>query len=224
MNNISFRYFIFSTVLLLCRVSNANYLVPGWVSNGAKGQEFESPESTCKAVASNAGSEWSYASIAKIKDSTGYYCNLFNPNNYPQVGVYALVEQATCPTDPRWVTSYFSDGIRYCKMFNINISGPNVTNALPSKNGPITQSIKITSVDGVEKNVHVVLRTRIGQTVAGYTDDDGEVSFIVVPSDLVAAMIEISASCLHCENTASKTITVLPTDLNQLEEPQMCRR
>lgn len=189
--------------------------MPGWVSNGASGQEFEFPEEACKAVAKNAGGSWSYSGISQINGSTSYYCNLYNPNNAPSISVYAIIKQALCPGDPRWVTSYHDNKTRYCKMFEINIYGPSETNTLPSVNGPIAQTIKVTSIDGFEKNVNVILRTKIGQTVAGYTNDDGEISFIFVPPEFIGAKIDVAASCSHCEGTVSKTIIVWPAQLKK---------
>ncbi|QNP48901.1 hypothetical protein [Diaphorobacter aerolatus] len=214
---------LFLLLMFFCSVSRANYLMPGWISNGARGTEFESPEKACQAVAIGAGAGYSFANITQINGSTGYYCNLRNLANYPNVFTYALVEQAVCPVDPRWVTSYYASGLRYCKMFKMEILGANTTNALPSIHGPVEQTIRTSSIDGLEKNVHIVLKTMRGQTSAGYTNENGEISFLLVPPDIVGAQIEISASCLNCENSVNKTITVFPVNLES-PKPQMCQR
>jgi len=111
----------------------------------------------------------------------------------------------------------------------IEIRGVSVTNALPSINGPIPQNVFI-SLNGVPKSgealtVHFEDESymKIG-AISGVTNEHGLFNFDFIPPYFANFSIYVKATCYNCENTASKTITVLPTDLNRSEDLQMCYR
>jgi len=116
----------------------------------------------------------------------------------------------------------------YPQKFNIDISGPSETHSLPSLSGPIDQTIKVTGEEGPAKNWSVSLKSIDQNGIASYaggtTNEQGIYEFTYVPSYVKGANVKLIASCTQCLNIAEKTITVLPTDLNQSEEPQICRR
>lgn len=115
------------------------------------------------------------------------------------------------------------------KSIVISIEGPSFTQALPSKSGPVIQSILVEENRKPQSNasVNIVVKDGFGniaQTIGGVTDPHGVFKFTYVPPYAISANVELIATCSGCENTAFKSIFVVSVDSGLPEEPQMCRR
>ena len=136
--------------------------------------------------------------------------------------------QANGPINPVYKQKIEPSGLLSCNRYTIGVSGPSSTSALPSQVGPIDQVVTIKSEDGPVASEVFSVEMRVNGVIAGaspqITDKNGKSVITYTPPYFYGLTVDLTASCVYCENTSSKTITVLPVDVNQSEEPQMCRR
>lgn len=122
------------------------------------------------------------------------------------------------------ILPYFEKN-RTCVPRIISVRGASSTMALPSVVGPIEQLITVEKSDNENLNFGVNVYVRdvgdnISYSISGVTDLAGNFKFTYVPPYFRSTSIELTVTCSACENTASKSISVVGVDA---EEPQMCR-
>lgn len=114
---------------------------------------------------------------------------------------------------------------RYRAGCCISIDGASFTHALPSLDGPVTQTVTVTSNSDSSKlwPVRITLleeNSASPQTISGSTDSSGVFQFSYVPPYLKGTSVEVQASCGGFnDNYVSKKIAVLSSQ----DVPQMCR-
>ncbi|GAB2828709.1 hypothetical protein GCM10027276_34530 [Comamonas piscis] len=131
--------------------------------------------------------------------------------------------------EPDLVVHNFCEKITNGPPLEIEISGPSVTNSLPSLSGPILQKISI-SLNGVLKpnepfsvNLQDEYFRDLG-AISGSTNNAGYFDFMFVPPFFTSSTIHMNATCRNCLNTANKIITVLPDYLSEQNDMHMCLR
>ena len=97
--------------------------------------------------------------------------------------------------------------------YDISLSGPSDTKALPA--GPaLPQTARVTRGGAAAPNRNVSV-SMDGATASGTTDGAGEFNFLYTPPFAKAALVEVSATCDECANTARKQISVQACEVCQ---------
>lgn len=216
-------------LVFLSQSAQAEKLIPGWIWN--QSPEFGTPEEVCQyAISMNTDptSTWRFKDATYYNSERSRYCRAYRNNDMVNIYIYTVVSQKECPTIPAYVMKIEPSGLLSCNRYTIGVSGPSSTSALPSQVGPIDQVVTITSEDGPVASEVFSVEMRVNGVIAGaspqITDQNGKSVITYTPPYFYGLTVDLTTSCVYCENTASKSITVLPTDVNQSEEPQMCRR
>lgn len=116
----------------------------------------------------------------------------------------------------------------YCsKETLVSINGSSSTSSLPQ--GPdVPLTIKIKDSRGKISNVNVNLELFEGEIskakTYGFTNSEGVYLLKYVPPFFRASNISIKATCAECDNQATHEITVLSSDIDPTEVPQICNR
>lgn len=125
------------------------------------------------------------------------------------------------------------DDVRVCSkkgLWEIKISGPEVTQSLPSLAGPIMQGILVRrgGKPAAFTDVSISLKEEGSASFQNFslkTNVNGEAQLLYIPPYLKSTTVEMKAECSKCIEVAKKNIKVLMSDLSVDEEsPASCRR